>query len=95
MQVRFATYEVVRIISDAPRIKETIRNKEGIIVGMSEPNDDGSRDYGVHINEYQETFAIPEQMLVSTGRFAAERDINSRSRTARARRPKAGDDTVV
>ena len=91
MQPKFASYEVVRIISEAPRIKKTIRNKEGIIVGMSDPYDDGHRDYGVHINEYEETFSIPEEMLVSTGRIASEEDIVSRSRAAQARRAKPGE----
>jgi hypothetical protein len=90
MPPRFRIYEVVRILSESPQIKKVLTNKEGVIVGMSEPYDDGHRDFGVHINEFGESFALPEQMLESTGRIATEDDIVSRSRAANARRVKSG-----
>ena len=85
----------VRIISESPHIKKVLTDKEGIVVGMSEPYDDGHRDFGVHINEYRESFALPQQMLESTGRVATEDDIVTRSRVAKARSVKSGADPAT
>jgi hypothetical protein len=45
---------------------------------MSDMNDLGQRDYGVHLNGYGETFALAEHLLESTGRFGSRKDVISR-----------------
>lgn len=80
MESRFKLYEIVRIIADSSRIRKTLVNKEGIIVGRSDPDGHNRRDYGVHVNEYGETFGLPEQALEPTGRFGSRRDVVSRKR---------------
>ncbi|MEI8194404.1 MAG: hypothetical protein WCI73_00690 [Phycisphaerae bacterium] len=77
---KFKFYEVVRIIAVTPRVREDIIYKEGIIVGMSDPDDQNRREYGVHINEFGETFAVPEQSIESTGRSANRQDVISRKK---------------
>jgi hypothetical protein len=78
LETKFKFYEIVRVVVQPPRIRETLIYKEGIVVGMSEPNNHNHRDYGVHINEYGETFAIPEHALESAGRFGSRQDVVSR-----------------
>ena len=73
MEPRFAFYEIVRVIGDPPRIREALRGKEGIVVGMSDSSNVVERDYGVHINEFGETFGIPEHLLEPTGALVAGR----------------------
>jgi len=80
MKPKFNFYEVVLITAEPPRVRKTLVNKEGIVVGMSDPNESGSRDYGVHVNEYGETFGLSENALISTGRIASPQDVVSCSR---------------
>jgi hypothetical protein len=80
MEPKFKQYEIVRIVGEVSRIAVDLSNKEGFVVGMSEPCEDGRRDFGVHVNEFGETFAIPERALESTGRMGSAADIVSRSR---------------
>jgi len=80
MEARFQFYEVVRITAQPEAIRENVANKQGIISGMSEPDEDNLRYYGVHINEFGECFGVREDLLESTGRFANPKDIVSRSR---------------
>jgi hypothetical protein len=75
VDAKFKFYEIVRIIVDSPAIHKSLINKEGIIVGICDPDDHDRRDYGVHVNEYGETFRLPEQALEPTGRFGSPRDI--------------------
>jgi hypothetical protein len=77
METKFKFYEIVRVVVQPPRIRETLIDKEGIVVGMSDANNH-NRDYGIHINEYGETFAVPEHALESTGRFGSRQDVVSR-----------------
>lgn len=88
MEPKFRLYEIVRVIAENPRIRdlflrEALINKEGFVVGMSEPYEDNHRDFGVHINEYGETFALREDALERTGRMGSADDIVSRSRADR------------
>jgi hypothetical protein len=86
METEFKFYEIVRIIAQPQRIKETVIYKEGIILGMSDPDNDGHRIFAVGINEYGEVFGVPWDALESTGRHGKPEDFTSRSR-ARGRDP--------
>jgi hypothetical protein len=80
----FQMDEVVRIVSQPPRIKEAVAGKDGFILGMGAAGEDGGRVYGVHLNEYGEVFAIDAAALEPTGRFrdVEKQRIVTRSRTA-------------
>ena len=78
MEPKFAFYEIVRVIGDPPRIREALRGKEGIVLGMTDASDVVERGYGVGINEFGEVFAIPEHYLESTGRHGSQEDFVSR-----------------
>lgn len=80
METEFKFYEIVRIIAQPQRIKETVIYKEGIVLGMSDPDDHGHRIFGVGINEYGEVFDLPWDALESTGRHGKREDFSSRSR---------------
>lgn len=75
MNTKFQFYEFVRIIAESPRIQQSLIHKEGIIVGISDPYIDNKRDYGVHINEYMETFVFSEDLLESCGRIGKRQDV--------------------
>jgi len=77
METKFQFYEIVRVIAESPLIRQSLIQKEGIIVGMSASDTLNKRDYAVHINEYGETFALPEQLLESCGRIGSSQDVVS------------------
>jgi hypothetical protein len=79
MTTKFQFYEVVRVIAVSPRMRESFINKEGFVVGMSEPDAANKRDYAVHINEYMTTFAFPEDLLESCGRIGMKEEIVTRT----------------
>ena len=83
MSPKFKFYEIVRIIAVPTSVRKDLVNKEGIVVGMSDTHNELIRDYGIHVNEYGETFALPEHSLESTGKHASQNDIVSRSRWSR------------
>ena len=67
---KFKIHEIVQVLAQPPRIHQDLRQREGIVLGWSDPAPGSCRDYAVHINGYGETFAIPENALESIGRFA-------------------------
>jgi hypothetical protein len=77
---KFKIHEIVHVLAQPPRIHQNVLQKEGIVVGWSDPTPGSCRHYGVHINDYGETFAIPEDVLESIGRSANQQAIISRSR---------------
>ena len=81
MTCRFSFCEIVRVVTQPPRIREMLVGIEGTVVGLSDADAVGCRDYGVHIDTYGETFAIPEAHLESTGQFGTRAGTVSRSRT--------------
>jgi Immunity protein 31 len=78
MVTKFQFFEIVRVIAQSPRIRQSLIHKEGIIVGISDPDVGNSRDYAVHINEYMETFGFSEDQLESCGRIGKRQDVVSK-----------------
>jgi Immunity protein 31 len=78
MVTKFQFYEIVRVIAQSPRIRQSLTHKEGIILGMSDPDISDKRDYAVHINEYMETFGFSEDQLESCGRIGKRQDVVSK-----------------
>ena len=78
MASKFQFYEIVRVIADSPRIRQSLIHKEGIIVGMSDPDSENKRDYAVYINDFMECFAFPEDLLDSCGRIGTPQDVIAR-----------------
>jgi hypothetical protein len=74
METKFQFYEIVRVIAQPASIRESLIQKEGIILGMSDPDRLNKRYYGVHINDYGETFAVYEDLLESCGRIGRRQD---------------------
>jgi Immunity protein 31 len=77
MKTRFQFYEIVRVIAQPRLIREDLVNKEGIVVGMSDPDNLNYRDYGVHFNHLRETFVISEDLLESSGRVGSRKEVIS------------------
>ncbi len=77
---KFKIHEIVHVLAQPPRIYQNILQKQGIVLGWSDPAPSGCRHYAVHINDYGETFAIPEDALESIGCSANQQAITSRSR---------------
>lgn len=77
---QFRIHEIVHVLVQPPRIHQNIVQKEGIVLGWSDSTPGSCRHYAVHIKDYGETFAIPEDALRSIGRFANQQAITSRSR---------------
>jgi hypothetical protein len=78
MATKFQFYEIVRVIAESPLIRQNIIHKEGIIVGMNNPDIENKRDYAVHINDYMETFVLFEDLLESCGRIGKRQDVVSK-----------------
>lgn len=78
MSARFQFYEIVRVIGNNPRSQQNLIHKEGIVLGMSDPDGDNKREYGVHINEFMETFSFFEDLLESCGRSGSRQDVIAR-----------------
>jgi hypothetical protein len=72
--------EVVQIVGQPPGVREPLGGSEGILVGCSEPSADGQRHYGVHVNQYGETFSVPAALIRTTGRLAVPADVRTRGR---------------
>ena len=79
MTTKFRFYEIVRIIAESPLIQHRLISKEGIVVGMNDPDSSNKRDFAVHINEHMETFVFFEDLLESCGRIGSRQDIVSKS----------------
>jgi hypothetical protein len=77
---KFKIHEIVHVLAQPPRIHQNVLQKEGIVLGWSEPTSNSCRHYAVHINDYGETFAMPEDALESIGCSANQQAITSRSR---------------
>ena len=86
VQTKFQFYEIVRVIADSPLIRQSLLQKEGIIVGRNEADTLNKRDYAVHFNEYGETFVLPEDLLESCGRVGSREDVVSRGSQIGCRR---------
>src|SRR4051794_1493119 len=71
MEPKFKFHEIVRIIVQPPGIRKALIGREGLITGMTDPDDQNRRGYAVHLNEYGNAFAIPEDALEATGRFGS------------------------
>lgn len=80
MTTKFQFDEIVRVIAESPRIRQSLIHKEGIVVGMSDPDVMNKRDYGVYFNDLMETFALFEDLLESCGRTGNRQDFASKSR---------------
>lgn len=75
MKPRIQINEIVTIVSQPDRIQKPIVGLEGIVVGMADVAANEAHIYGVHINYFGLTFAIPERAMVTTGRTATPTDI--------------------
>jgi hypothetical protein len=80
----FQVDEIVRVVVQPPRTKETVAGMEGFISWVSAPDEHGRRIYGVHLNEYGQPFAIDAEGLQATGLFrdVEHHRIVTRNRTA-------------
>lgn len=78
MATKFQFYEIVRVIAESPLIRQSLIHKEGIIVGMNDPDFENKRDYAVHINDFMETFVLFEDLLESCGRIGNRQDVVSK-----------------
>lgn len=65
---KFAFYEKVRCVSDAPEYAEII-GKLAAVLGRAQ-NDDGSWGYAIHVYDYPTCYSVSESDLVSTGQHA-------------------------
>src|SRR5262249_36960058 len=77
---KFRIHEIVHVLAQPPCIHQDVRQREGIVLGWSDPVPGSCRQYAVHMNDYGETFAIPEAALGSNGRSANQQAMTSRSR---------------
>ncbi len=72
--------DIVIVIAQPPRVKESLVGLEGIVCGQSDPYPDGHRDYGIHFNHLGELRVVPEAFLRLTGRQAKSDEVVSRGR---------------
>lgn len=95
MEIAFQYMEEVRITSDVTlklqQKERCLRGETGFVVGWTDPHEDGSRDYAVHLNAFGETVAVPGHSLQSLGRIADPSEIVSRSRAKGKRRGPEGN----
>ena len=81
----FRYREVVEIVGQPRRVSQSLAGKYGYIMGCSEFDspETGEREYAVHVNDYQEGFAVPRACLRGTGRIGEPEEIVTRSRLGR------------
>jgi hypothetical protein len=79
-------HEIVTVLTQPPRLRDPVAGREGIVVGRSDPYEDGHRDYAVHFNHLGQVRSIPEDCLRAEGRQARPDEVVTRSSVARGRR---------
>ena len=94
MDIAFQYMEIVRIATDLTlrfqQKERCLRGETGFVRGWTDPYEDGSRDYAVHINNLGETVVVPGHSLQSLGRVADPSEIVSQSRAKGKRRGPEG-----
>lgn len=82
MSTNFQYMEVVKVVSEfvTPKKGWRLKNEIGFVLGWSDPDEDGRRDYGVFFNSFGEMIGVPEVNLKSLGRIAETHEIVRRKR---------------
>lgn len=93
MTNKFSFYEVVMVDSDLPKY-QTINHHRGIVVGMSQNENDHSWGYAVSIESVEKCWSIDEQYLKSTGEFRQREDIYKGESVTVVVDPKTGKGSV-
>ena len=83
---QFEHLAVVTVMAQPPRLAKPIAGLEGFVVGASDPDSEGERDYAVHFNALGEVCTVPGRLLAPAGRVAKASDIFTRSRLHQRRR---------
>jgi hypothetical protein len=94
MDLKYKHLEMVRLTREliSHRKLPPLLGEVGIVVGWSDPYEDGHRDFGVHFNAIGETIAVAEGHLESLGRIADPNEIVTRSRGHQRRTRSPGDE---
>ena len=79
-------HEIVTVQVQPPGLRDPLVGQQGIVVGRSDPYEDGHRDYAVHFNHLGQVRAIPESYLRAEDRRATPDEIVTRSSIACRRR---------
>ena|SRR5438874_2459325 len=71
-------YDVVRVSTQPQRLRHDVAGKEGVVVGWSDADEAGNRDYGVYFADLQEVVTVPGNNLQETGRRGSAEEIVTR-----------------
>ena len=93
MTNKFSFYEVVTVDSDLPE-HQTINHDQGVVVGMSQNENDHGWGYAVSIAAVGKCWSIDEKYLKSTGMFGQREDIYTGDSIIVEVDPKTGEGDV-
>ena len=79
MNAKFAQHELVRVVAQPPRVKDALVDRQGMVVGQSEPYCTGERDYAVHFDHLGQVRVVPEALLRSEGKEGRLESVMTRS----------------
>lgn len=77
MKNRFNFYEVVVVNISCDYNTEKLIGEEGVILGMSQDEDNGQWSYAVSMSSTGAVWSLYEQQLATTGKYCNRADIYS------------------